>query len=419
MSPPSSNIHQSKASPATANTSVALVMDGSVNGLGIVRSLAADSDIDIVLLCERKSRSFAAYSKYISHVYEFGDNDNLVDTLVKINQRYSTIIAYPCSDRNYWVLVNNKKQLTNFKGINNEEQLAFLSKQVQYEAAGSNGVPIPKTWFIGSEAELSDIANGLSFPLIIKPDYFEFGKDVNKKEIFKVRQIDSLEELRELVSWLQSYGLVSMVSEFVHGGEENLYTYGGVAFEGQVIASYIGHKVFHSVPSRVVAAAVSDSSKELDQSGATIVGCTGHTGLFQVEFKRCEKTGVFKFIEINLRNWLWGELSTKSGNNLPLINYNQIGHESGLQKREESTNHSDASIGGQTDKKQVYIWEGGMVSNAFHYKTLGPLKFWLKSVFDSKTDVLYAVFSLKDLKPFNKFIAVGLSKVFLKKKAPS
>jgi len=153
-----------------------------------------------------------------------------------------------------------------------------------------------------------------------------------------------------------------------------------------LVGSFVGRKLWYTYPSRVAAVAETTHDPAVAAEGEKFVRAAGVSGLFQVELKRSDRDGRLYLIEMNQRNWLWGELASACGANLPLIKFDI---ESGSEVGDDALSPMSSGI---------FVNEYGVLTNIWGYKSLRPLWFVARAVV-SRANVSFALLRRDDLGP--------------------
>jgi len=360
---------------------LALVCDDSINGLGIVRSLATEPAIEIVALARQGSITSA--SQLVSRVLHYEDPDHAATALSLFLAEVAPrkVVPFPGSDRMLLTLSAASTEHANLIFLDSPEEVSNLfSKVNQYEIADSIGLATPP-WYHHRPGDTPR-----PFDNVVKAvrpaDRLE---QVGVRSPIKMAKCDTKSSLDDSLALLSNAGFSSLVSDFVDGPETNLFTYGGYVRRGEVVADFVGRKLWHTYPTRVAAVAESTQDREVQEQGRRFVEAVGLSGLFQVELKRSSNDGELYLIEMNQRNWLWGQLATACGSNLPVAKY----------KCEAENVYPSADA----DRRHgVYINEYGVISNIWGYKTLRPLLFAARTLV-SRRKTTMALFSRRDVRP--------------------
>lgn len=361
---------------------VALVCDDSLNGLGLIRSLGVRRDISVIAFA--REGSVAAASSFPARIVRRGSDgteslalDSLLSELAP-----AQVIPFPGSDRMLLVLAELSRRHTNLSFPDDPDNVAsFFSKVRQYEIADQVGVTTP-TWYHCRVGEMPRPLNG---PVAVRPAN---RLESSARPAIKMRRCSTSEELRVAVGNLADDGFSSIVSDFVDGPEANLATFGGYAYRGRVIQSFVGRKLWHTYPTRVVAIAEVRPDPAVSSIGAAFVEAVGLSGIFQVELKRSESSGAWNLIEMNQRNWLWGQLATAVGSNLAVTKFEV-----------ESAGHPEwYESDTQASSDAIFVNEYGVLSNIWGYRSFKPAVFVARSLL-ARRHTTFALCSREDRRP--------------------
>ena len=384
---------------ALRDMNIALIMDGGANGLGVIHSLSDFKD-EIIIVALANSRSFAHKSKFVEHTFRYNTDQELKNLLFQINDTCKKIIPFPGSDKNFQHLIKLKEKLNRFSIFWKNEDNFLLGKEYQLEKAEQAGIDIPKSIIVANDKELKqlDIFNP---PYIIKPS----DGAGDRIGLFKAEITSERSVVEKWASKCFEKKQSALISEYIPGDDSCLLTFGGYAYKGQLLAHFTGRKLAQQPRYRGVST-ISESYPipELQALGASFVKTVNFTGIFQFEVKQSTANKKFYFIEFNPRNWVWGEVSTKNGTNLPYLKY-----------KTELTNsiHKELPSNRTASAKVAYVSFKGVLINIFKDKWLGILSL-LTSIFFSNRKIVFSVFKPNDLKPFFQFISVSLKVVFNK-----
>lgn len=224
-----------------------------------------------------------------------------------------------CFSKNREVL----KQYFLFNLPGHDFLLKISDKYQQYLLAKETSTPVPQTFVVRTSEEIRELTERvLPYPLFIK------GLEVNswRKKISastKGFQVDDSEQLKNKLVDLLSKEVPVIVQEMIQGGDTNHYKYCAyVSGQGDLLGEFTLRKIRQN-PIRfgVGAAVVSVHDEELLTLGRALFKKSAFRGIGSAEFKRDEKDGKLKLIEINPRYWQQNYLSTACGINFPYINF--------------------------------------------------------------------------------------------------
>jgi predicted ATP-grasp superfamily ATP-dependent carboligase len=124
---------------------------------------------------------------------------------------------------------------------------------------------------------------------------------------------------------LKKLRLKMMIQEFIPGDDGQGVNYNSYFVDGRPIAEFTAQKVridppFFGSP-RVL---VSKDIPEIIEPGRLLLKRLGYSGFSCMEFKRDERDGIFKLMEINCRANKTGSLDVYCGINFPWIQYKHL-----------------------------------------------------------------------------------------------
>lgn len=380
----------------------AVVLGLYINGIGTIRSLAEDRKIRILGVGGKSEIGMS--SKYLFKGYALNDSGNcseLLSVLGIIRDTYGNAILIPTGS-DFWVkfLVDNAEQLAPIRVFYDVNTLDVMRKSYQIELATNLGIPCPSSIEIRNLEQLEEASNVLVSPYVVKPVSRN-----TKKERFRIKVLTTNTQLIDTLSPLISQGEEYIVSELIPGDDSNLYTFGSYANNGKVIREFQGRKLTQ-IPSDfgVVGTAESlESIPELRIQSEKLLRSINFTGISQIEYKFDERTNEYKLIEINPRSWMWANLASVCGVNLPLTQYYfETGREDLLRK-----------VGERMVRHRYFINGTSVLYNMIAERKFKSLRILLKSQLSGKAS--YAIHSFADPKPA---IKDTLNKFALLRKIP-
>ena len=316
---------KSSRKPGAAARPGALVIVGSFQSLGILRSLAGQGVptylIDWDLCVGRFSRCAHRFSLCPPAVEEERFLQFLRDLAVRENLKGWVIFAN--DDRTVGLLSRHKKELEEFYRVpvpDWEITKAAIDKRLTHDLAEKAGVPYPRTFYPKSVEELERL--DMAFPVIIKPAIRDNYYDKARK---KAVRVDGLDGLRR--EYLKASSLIDpaeiMIQELIPGGAGNLYSYGSLHTTRGVLGKVVARRTRqHPVEfGRVTTHAETIRIPELEDMGRRLLDTMGYQGISEVEFMKDPRDGTYKLIEINARFWAWHSLAIAAGVDLPYVMY--------------------------------------------------------------------------------------------------
>lgn len=272
---------------------------------------------------------------------------------------------------------------------------AILNKSQQYELAGRVGTPYPSTFYPEKMEDVHKVAKDIDYPAFIKPYYGHLWRERfgGSHKGFKVYGA------HELVSRFEEIlptGLQAMVQSLILGPNTNHFKVSAyIGQSGEPLAIFTLRKI-RQYPTEFGVGSLVESLKypELVELGLKFFKGIRYRGIGSIEFKKDERDGKLKMIELNPRLWQQNALATACGINFPLIQYLDL-------------TRQDPKP--QFDFKEGVRWFDAQADfQAFwDYHRRGELGFWewVHSWIGARS---FATFAWDDLGPFFKSNQYGL-----------
>lgn len=197
-----------------------------------------------------------------------------------------------------------------------------LDKARTYALADELGVATPATLEIGSLAELEAARERIVFPSVVKPRRSHLYYRRFRSKMALVDDFDAL-----LAAWrdADSAGLEMLVQEFVPGDDTHGVNYNAYVVDGVAVAETTAQKLRLAPPrTGFPCAIVSREIPEIIEPARRLLAGMGYEGFANVEFKRDERDGVYKLMEVNGRPNYSNLLSLRVGVNFPWIAYSHL-----------------------------------------------------------------------------------------------
>jgi D-aspartate ligase len=367
----------------------AIIIDGHVQGLSIIRSLGIAGIPSIVV--EAKS-GIARYSRYCSASYKSPEytDPHFIDFLLQLGKEHDlkNWILFPTNDHAVYAISSNLQKVKEFFTTTVPEisiVRRIYNKQYTYDAALKSNVPIPATQYPGQSRDLKTLRK-LRFPVMIRgTEGLTFYKTFNKKAII-VDNFDHL--LKYLFDCKRRHSFENiMVQEIIpYHPDHKVTSFTCFAINGEIKCHWIGEKI-REHPVRFGTATMSKSVNipELLKIATPLIKELNYTGVAEVEFLFDPRDKVYKIIEINARTWLWLSLAVECGVNYPLMIYNYI-----------TNKEFDYPTTYETDVTWVHMTTDISFAIPSILKRELSLKFFLNTYKGKK---VFAVYSLNDPLP--------------------
>lgn len=376
----------------------AIVISGHTMGLGVIRGLAK-CDVPVVLLSYDKADP-GTVSRYVQHnmavPHPTKQENEFIEAVNVVVDTYPDAILFPVSDASLSAVSRHKAEIEahGCKAACTEWAITqlFLDKIHTYELAEEIGIPVPKTRLICSLEDAGKYRDSFMYPCIIKPHqshlfYATFGT--------KMFVVNNFDELKARLQSALNAKLGVMVQEIVQGPDCNGANYNSYHYDGHALVEFTAKKIRSGPPGfgspRVV---LSQDIPEIKESGQKILAAMNFYGFQCMEFKRDERDGVYKLLEINGRHNLSSMLAIETGINFPYIHYNHLAYDVPPQPLDF--------------KKGVY-WIDVARDIGYSLKHFRSEKYSLGSYLAPYLKPhVFAILSMSDPKPFLKRIRQGL-----------
>ncbi len=296
----------------------AVVLETDVNGLGVIRSLAALRPKSPRIIGVDFCRSVGFKTRLCRMSFAppptDGDGRSLCNHLVQLAQAVGGPLAlFPCGDRTVRLVCRYREQLAAYYRflLDDPDRIeSLIDKERFAQLAASVGTLTPATAVI--PAAVGTAANcGLRFPLVAKPTNSPGDDPV--KRAFKAKLFQSADEWDLFFSKWTAGGRV-LVQEQVIGEDQDIYFYGGAWRAGRALCGFTGRKIRQhprGFGSTVMAAC--ERRDDVFEAAEQFLARIGFTGLCDVEFKRDARDGKLYLIEVNPRQGQWHRIGRACG----------------------------------------------------------------------------------------------------------
>lgn len=304
----------------------AVVVGGTLNALGVVRSLAAGGMPIYVLETSRGCPAvWSRHCKYISIPSHEGRG--FIDALCEVGRRLaSRPVLILTSDPSVSSVSEHREEIEPLFRLSlpSADMVCMLADKILFQQlAEREGFAVPRSVCVGSEAELSALDH-LTAPLIAKPaDKRLVLNGVAERAV----RVETLEDARRAgLRLLEDAGRI-VFQEWIDGPDTEIYfTLFSCADDGRPIGLFAGRKLRCTPPAigttAICVAAPAELVEPLTAQTLEFIERVGYRGLGSLEFKRDQRTGRFLIIEPTVGRTDWQEeIATLCGVNLPLLSY--------------------------------------------------------------------------------------------------
>jgi D-aspartate ligase len=294
----------------------AVVIGGHINGLGIIRSLAA-SGIPTAVILTRK-HDFAHYSRYIAGYESAYDMTERPERLAEVLDRRSSVwkgwALFPVNDEALAAIACSRQYLESAYPIiapSNEIIRCLLDKEQMLEVAESTGISLPVCY--GPADRKTADRSDLSFPVIVKPLMGHLFQERFGSKLFIAAD---REALKHAISRVEAAGLSCRVYDVIPGADNRIYCYCVyIDAKGIPRGELTIRKIRQSPPFFGVArvAEVTAANAQLREASLEFLRRIHFRGIAVAEYKHDPRDGTFRFMEINGRSVIYNSLLCRAG----------------------------------------------------------------------------------------------------------
>jgi len=205
-------------------------------------------------------------------------------------------------------------------------QAALATKEQQYALAAEHGLPIPRTAYIQSRADLESFASQARFPCLVKPRHqreWDALPEDNPLRGLKLFTADTPEELFTNYAHAEALRPEAVAQEIIAGGDDAKYCYLSVYGAG---SRRLGHTVVHELRAHpILFGSGSIVEPVRDPEISTLcdkfLRGVGYVGICEIEVKRDTRDGVVRLIEANPRYSVTADASVYAGVDIGWLHY--------------------------------------------------------------------------------------------------
>jgi predicted ATP-grasp superfamily ATP-dependent carboligase len=256
---------------------------------------------------------------------------DLVEFLRSRAQRLSVPpIVYPTSDAFVSFVSANREALEPCMRLalpDRDTVETAMDKSKQYALARRVGVPIADTHSPTSLQEVIALAPSLTYPVIVKPAVGHVWRHTYRRD--KALRVEGPDALVGLFKDVFAAGQSALIQSLIVGPNTNhckVCAYYGQ--DGTPLAVLLMRKIRqYPVDFGVGTLMETVNDPELRALGLRFFDAIGWRGPGSIEFKRDERDGVWRMIELNPRLWQQNGLAAAAGMNFPLVQHRDFeGH---------------------------------------------------------------------------------------------
>jgi D-aspartate ligase len=298
----------------------AVVVGGHVNGVGLVRALAARGIPTAVVTTQpwdvaHRSRLVVA-REALSALDEHPDR--LLEALERRASDWRGWAVLPANDEALAALGRDHDRLSRtYRVLSPPAEIAdcFLDKTRMLAVAEAVGLDLPRRYGPATAAA----STALRFPVLVKPDVSHRFRARFGCKLFAAPDRRALEDA---VARLRESGLSGHVFDCVPGSDREIHAYCTyVDAAGEPRGGVTVRKIRQGPPRFGVAcvAEIVDDEPVLRDATLAILRRVGFRGIASAEFKRDPRDGRFRFLEVNGRSVIYNGLLRRGGVDLTTL----------------------------------------------------------------------------------------------------
>ncbi len=368
----------------------AVVLGLGINGLGVARSLGRKG-ISVIGV-DHRIFNLGHFSKYCRHLIspDVGKSEKFfLDFLLQIGKKSQLPAVLLPTEDIYVIFVSRHRDTLDryYRFALPDKSLceAVLNKYAFFELAKRHSLSVPATYSLKSIDDLKGISKNLEFPCIIKPLYSRKWK---LGGLIKAVKVSSKKELIKVVEEFTLENNEIVIQELVPGKDCDQFSYAAyLNSQGECKAEFIARKIRqHPLGFGVGTLIESIHDTKVSEMGATVLRKLGVKGIAEVEFRKSEKSGELKLIEINLRPWTQNTLAAYCGMDIIYFSYLDLIGE----PIPKCTSY-------KTGVKWINIFRDPIAAFQYVFKKEVSIMEWIRSFRKIKD---FSIFATDDLFPF-------------------
>jgi D-aspartate ligase len=302
-----------------------VVVEGTLNGLGVIRSLS-HGHMPIYLVDSRRQCA-ARWSRHCRYIRVPAiEGRELAGALSDLGRRLGCRpVLILTGEHGVNCVSEYREQLEPLYRISlpSREMVSVLADKARFQRlAEREGFAVPRTVTVQSAADFARL-DELKPPLVVKPSDKTLVLDGMVERALKVTTVS---DARRAANKMLIHARSLVIQEWIDGPDTELYfALFSCDRQGRTVGMFVGRKLVCSPPatgSTALCVAAPEVARELTAASLEFIARTGYRGLGGLEFKRETRSGRFFIIEPTVGRTDWQEeLATLCGVNLPLRTY--------------------------------------------------------------------------------------------------
>jgi D-aspartate ligase len=308
----------------------AIVIGGEHPGLGIARSLGSRG-IPICIIDDQHSVS--QFSRYVSRtirVRDLRNEENTVESVMEIGQRYGLRgwVLFPTRDETVAAFSRYRDRLAEFFRVSTapwDTVRWAWDKKNTYDLAAELGIPVPRTYNPRTEGELAELYSRL--PLAIKPAVKENFFYATGAKAWRAETPEQLNDLfRKATRQIRPEEI--LIQEIIPGSGRQQYSYCAFFRDGAAQSTLVARRLRQHPREFGRAATYVETVElpEIEELSERFLKAINYYGLVEVEFKQDPRDGQFKLLDVNARTWGFHSIGAPAGVDFSYLLYaDQVG----------------------------------------------------------------------------------------------
>jgi D-aspartate ligase len=316
------------------NSNLAIVLGLYFPGIDLIKSFQKRSIKCIGIDCNpqtpgfhiRKTPTFLCpdpdinEKDWISFILRFKDTSNNKPVLLITSDKFiSPVLKNSELLRDFFLFNNSNNYIT--------EKLS--NKRTLMELAIKEQVPVPKTVFFNNIQSLDPEIEQLNYPCIIRPGRGKKWLEPPLINFLKGAKLIKVDNPAELVFWLDKISQLDddlIIQEIIEGPDSNLLYLVCYIDSNQKCLGYFCGQKLRIIPIHFGSASYMKtvSAQPILDQALTFLKRTKYFGIAGIEFKKDDRDGIYKLVEINTRFGLWDIMGSKLGVDLFYIAYQDL-----------------------------------------------------------------------------------------------
>jgi len=376
-------------------------------GLSAIRCLGV-MGVHVTACDYQLEGAYGLASKYVSETLilpNYRDHEvDFIEQLIAYGKSQTTKpVLMPCADPYVEITDKYRDALSVYfllPSMPQGLQTSLLEKDALSRFCIEHDVKIPESISMNAPDLIQKVEHSIGYPCLVKPVNSHAFVAVFRRKMFKVF---TEKELVESIHKAKEANLEMIIQRIIPGFDDHMYTYDAYLNEFSQVTHWLTCQKYRQYPINFGASVFTGQRyvPELHAIGGPFLESVGYKGFAEIEFKKDATTGDYYLIEINTRYSNLNVLVDKSGLNMPYITYCEL------------TGNPIASkvITEDTGIVFWYAYEDFFAVRAYLKEKQLKLSAIIKSFFCPKA---YAIWDLKDPKPFFSFTSMVIKKALKK-----